>query len=142
MASVRKQILIDASPEHVWDALRDFGAVHERVVPGFVLDTRLDGNDRIVTFASGSVQREPLVDLDDERRRLVYAAVDSAIGATHYNAAVQVFAEPGGRARVEWLVDFLPHELRDMLDEIMERGAAVMRETLAATPAGPPAQRA
>jgi carbon monoxide dehydrogenase subunit G len=142
MASVRKQILIEAPPDEVWDALRDFGAVHERVVPGFVLDTRLEGNDRIVTFANGRVQREPLVDLDDQTRRLVYAAVDSAIGATHYNAAVQVFAEPNGRARVEWLVDFLPHELRDALDEIMDRGAAVMRETLAATPAAPPAEPA
>jgi Polyketide cyclase / dehydrase and lipid transport len=57
MASIRKEILIDAPPEHVWDAIRDFGAVHERLVPGFVVDSRLDGDDRIVTFFSGAVQR-------------------------------------------------------------------------------------
>jgi hypothetical protein len=49
MASVPKEILIDASADLVWDAIRDFGAVHERVVPGFIVDTRLEGDDRIVT---------------------------------------------------------------------------------------------
>ena len=132
MASVRKEILIDAAAAGVWDAIRDFGAVHERVVPGFVVDTRVDGNDRIVTFFSGAVQREPLVDLDDEARRLVYSAVDSPIGATHYNASVQVFADGANRSKVVWIVDFLPNELAATLDQVMEKGAVTMQETLEA----------
>lgn len=132
MASIRKVILIDASPEHVWDAIRDFGAVHERVVPGFVVDTRLDGGDRIVTFFSGAVQREPLVDLDDEARRLVYSAVDSPIGATHYNASVQVFSDGEDGSRVVWIVDVLPSEIGPTLDGLMDRGAATMKQTLEA----------
>src|SRR5882724_767333 len=75
MASIHKDIIIDASPAEVWDAVRDFGAVHQRLVPGFVLDSRLDGDARIVTFANGTVARELLVDCDDTRRRLVYAVV-------------------------------------------------------------------
>jgi carbon monoxide dehydrogenase subunit G len=130
MASIRKQIPIDASPADVWDAIRDFGAVHERVVPGFVTACRLEGADRIVTFISGAVQREPLVDLDDEARRLVYCAVDSPIGATHYNASVQVFADGESGSRVEWLIDFLPDEIAGPLDAAMEAGAAAMRKTL------------
>jgi carbon monoxide dehydrogenase subunit G len=133
MASIRKEILIDASPEHVWDAIRDFGAVHERVVPGFVVDTQLDGNDRIVTFFSGAVQREPLVDLDDEARRLVYAAIDSPLGATHYNASVQVFPDGDNGSRVEWIVDVLPSEIGSILDGLMDRGAATMKRTLEAS---------
>jgi carbon monoxide dehydrogenase subunit G len=132
MASIRKVIPIDASPEHVWDAIRDFGAVHERVVPGFVVDTRLDGDDRIVTFFSGALQREPLVDLDDEARRLVYSAVDSPIGATHYNASVQVFSDGETGSRVEWIVDVLPNEIGSTLDGLMDRGAATMKQTLEA----------
>jgi len=134
VASIRKEILVDATPEHVWDAIRDFGAVHKRLVPGFVIDARLDGEDRIVTFGNGAVQREPLVDLDDEARRLVYAALDSAIGATHYNAAVQVFADGEARSRIEWTVDVLPNGLRAALDGIMDRGAAIMKQTLEAAP--------
>ena len=34
MASIRHEIVIDASPEHVWGVLRDVGAVHERLLPG------------------------------------------------------------------------------------------------------------
>jgi hypothetical protein len=133
MASVRKEIVIDADADGVWDAIRDFGAVHTRVVPGFVVDSRLEGDDRIVTFFSGAVQREPLVDLNDETRRLVYSAVDSVLGATHYNASVQVFAEGPHRCRVEWIIDVLPHEVAATLDQVMDRGAATMKETLEAS---------
>jgi hypothetical protein len=130
MASIRKQVPIAAGPADVWDAIRDFGAVHERVAPGFVTDCRLDGSDRIVTFFSGAVQREPLIDRDDEARRLVYGAVDSPIGATHYNASVQVFADGDAGSRVVWIVDFLPDEIAPTQDAAMERAVVVMRETL------------
>ena len=40
MASIRKERIIDAAPETVWDALRDWGAIHERLVPGSVVDAR------------------------------------------------------------------------------------------------------
>ncbi|MBO4274277.1 hypothetical protein [Microbispora triticiradicis] len=41
MASVRHEIVIDAPPEHIWDVLRDVGAVHERLLPGRVTDIRI-----------------------------------------------------------------------------------------------------
>ena len=94
MASIHKDIIIDARPEHVWDALRDFGALHTRLVPGFVLDTRLDGDARIVTFSNGTVAREVLVDCDDTRRRLVYAVISERL--KQHSASVQVFAEADG----------------------------------------------
>jgi hypothetical protein len=93
---------------------------------------KLDGESRIVTFANGAVQREPLVDSDDSLRRLVYSAVDSPIGATHYNASVQVFHDGEKESRVEWIIDVLPHKLRDILDGMMDRGAAAMARTLEA----------
>ena len=46
MASIHKDIPINADPEQVWAAVRDFGAVHRRLAPGFVLDARLDGDAR------------------------------------------------------------------------------------------------
>ena len=73
MAYIHKDIPINAPAHDVWDAVRDFGAVHTWLAPGFVLDTRLDGDARIVTFANGNVARELLVDCDDARLRLVYA---------------------------------------------------------------------
>ena len=91
MASIHKEIIIDARPEDVWDALRDFGALHTRLVPGFVTDTKLDGDARIVTFANGTVAREVLVDIDDKKRRLVYAIKSETPDPAP--ASAQVFTE-------------------------------------------------
>ena len=55
MASIIKQILIDAPAADVWDAVADFGAVHRRFAPGFVTDVELIPGARMVTFADGMV---------------------------------------------------------------------------------------
>ena len=49
MASIHREISIDAPPEHVWSAARDVGALHTRLVPGFVIDTKLEDGVRVVT---------------------------------------------------------------------------------------------
>lgn len=129
MASVRKEILIDASPDDVWSALRDWGAVHERLVPGFVTDAWLDGDDRIVTFFTGTTVREVLIDLDDRSRRLVWSVVDGPY--THHNGAAQVFATDDG-TRFVWVADFLPNEAADRTAQLMDRGLRVIKDTLEA----------
>jgi Polyketide cyclase / dehydrase and lipid transport len=128
MASIRKEILIEAPPEDVWDALRDWGAIHRRLVPGFVVDARLDGEDRIVTFFNGLQAREVLVDLDDEARRLVWSLVDGPY--THHNGAAQVFAAEKDRTRFVWTADLLPDAAAPVTGEMMERGIGVVKETL------------
>jgi carbon monoxide dehydrogenase subunit G len=125
MASIRKEFLVDADPDEVWTAIRDFGGVH-RLAPGFVTDASLDGDVRIVTFFSGAVARERLIDIDDQARRLVYSVVDSPLGMTHNNASAQVFAEGEGRSRFVWITDMLPNDAAPHVDELMERGAAAM----------------
>jgi carbon monoxide dehydrogenase subunit G len=128
MASIRKEILIDAPPEHVWAALRDVGAVHERVAPGFVVATRLEGGARVVTFGNGMVARELIVDIDDEARRLVWAVVGTQL--THHNASVQIFADGEGRSRLVWIADLLPDELAGDIRAMIEQAATVMKPTL------------
>ena len=130
MASIRKEIQIDANPEDVWAAVRDWGALHERLVPGFVVDTRLDGEDRIVTFANGTVLREMLVDLDDEARRLVWSVIDGPY--THHNASAQVFSDGEDGARFVWTADLLPNELVAPTGEAMGQGTNVVKKTLEA----------
>jgi uncharacterized protein YndB with AHSA1/START domain len=128
MASIRKEISIDVPPERVWEALRDWGALHRCLVPGFVIDARLDGDDRIVTFFNGAVVREVLIDLDEEARRLVWSVVDGPY--SHHNGAAQVFDDSDGRARFVWTADLLPNEAAAITDEMMERGIGVVKETL------------
>jgi len=128
MASIRKEIPLDARPEDVWSAVRDIGALHERLVPGFVVATRLEDDARIVTFDNGLVARELIVDLDDEARRLVWSARGGRL--THHNASAQVYAEGDGRSRLVWIADLLPDDLAGDIGAMMDRGAAAMRKAL------------
>ena len=128
MASIHKDISIDASPGDVWDAVRDFGAVHTRLAPGFVVDSRLDGDTRIVTFANGNVAREQLVDCDEARRRLVYAIANERV--SHYSASVQVIADGETRSRLIWIVDVLPNAIAPYIDGQMDLGAAAVQKSL------------
>lgn len=133
MASVRKEIHIGVGPAAAWDAVRDFGAVHERLAAGFVVDARREGDDRVVTFASGATARERLVDLDDDLHRLVYTVVEGPLGATHHQASVEVLDSEDGSSgsRLIWVTDVLPHELAPSIDGLMGQGAAAITRALA-----------
>jgi len=131
MACIRKEISLQARAEDVWDAVRDIGAVHQRLVPGVVVDARLDGDARVVTFANGMVVRELIVDIDDTARRFAYAAVGGR--ASHHNASIQVFADGATRSRLVWITDLLPHELATAIGALVEQGAAAMKRTLERT---------
>lgn len=128
MASVIEEIVTAAAPAAVWDAVRDVGALHTRLVPGFVVDTVLEPGARIVTFANGMVIREPLVTIDEARRRLVWGAEGGR--TTHFNASVAVEAAAGGGSRVVWTADFLPHEAEPAIAAMMRAGAVAMAAAL------------
>lgn len=130
MASIYKEISIAASPQHVWSAVRDIGAVHRRLAPGFVVDTRLDGDARVVTFANGTVVREVIVAIDDDLRRLAWTIVGWQ--ATHHNGTMQVFADAddGDRSRLVWITDLLPNDLADRISVVQDQGMAVIKRTL------------
>ena len=136
MASIHKDIPIEAPANRVWDAVRDFGALHTRLVPGFVLDTRLDGEARIVSFANGTVARELLVDCDDARRRLVYAVISERI--KQHSASVQVIADGEAFCRLIWTVDVLPHEIAPYIGGQMDQAALAMQRALRTAPASAP----
>ena len=129
MASIHEEILIDSPADLVWDAVRDVGAVHARLAPGLVVDTRLEGDARIVTFADGLVARELIVDADDQARRVVWAVVGSA-RLTHHNASLQVFDAGHARSRVVWIADLLPNEVAGDIRGLIEQGMTVMKKTL------------
>ena len=127
MASIRREAFIAARPETAWSALRDVGALHTRLVPGFVVDTRLEEDARVVTFGNGMVARELIVDVDDESMRVVWSVVGGRM--THHNASAQVIAEGGG-CRFVWIADLLPHELAPLITTMIEQGMSVIKETL------------
>ena len=131
MASIRREVHIDARPETAWDALRDVGALHRRLVPGFVTDTRLEPGARIVTFGNGMVVRELLIDVDDAQRRVAWAAVDTG-QMTHHNASAQVFPDGEG-CRFVWIADLLPDSAAPAIAAMIDQGMTVIRRTLERT---------
>jgi carbon monoxide dehydrogenase subunit G len=129
MATIQKELIIEAEPSRVWDALADFHAVHTRLAPGFLTACEPDGaGARIVTFFNGMKARELLVTLDDAAMRLVYTVVGGR--ATHYNASVQVFPERPGKTRLVWTTDLLPDELAGPIGAMMDQGAEAMTRHL------------
>ena len=127
MASIRTETQIDASPERVWDALRDWGALHERLAPGFVVDTRIEDGDRIVTFFNGAVVRERLVGLDEDSRRLAWSIADVY---EHHNGSAQVLDDGNGGTLFVWTADLLPDALAEPTRELMDRGAEAIKKQL------------
>ncbi|HEY6922706.1 MAG TPA: SRPBCC family protein [Steroidobacteraceae bacterium] len=132
MATIRKEILINAPPHEVWDVIRDVGAIHTRFAPGYVLDTRLEegGGARIVTFANGTIVRERIVTLDNDARRLAYAVVDGR--ASHHNASFQVFPTSDGHTSLVWITDVLPDTVGPTFAGMIEGGAAAIKRTFEA----------
>ena len=130
MATIRKEIPINAPAEKVWDVVRDTGAIHTRFAPGFVVDTRLEegGAARIVTFANGLLARELIVTLDNDARRLAYTVVGGR--ASHHNASFQVFPRPEGGACLVWITDVLPDTVAAAFAGMIDGGAVVIKRTL------------
>ncbi|WP_062438502.1 SRPBCC family protein [Herbidospora daliensis] len=127
MASVRVELPIDAPPDHVWDVIRDIGAVHERLLPGRVAGTAIEDGRRLLTFPDGNVVTELIVSLDDTARRFSYAVVEGARPPlTHHHASFEV--RPDGV--LVWTADFLPDSAYADVEIRMRYGAAEMKTAI------------
>jgi hypothetical protein len=128
MASIHKSIAINRPAAQVWDAMRDLGALHTRLVVGFVTDTRLDGNVRDVTFASGQKAREVILGVDNDRRRVAWSSASPPL--TQYYASAQIFPVSDDSCEVHWNADLLPDEVAPAITGMIEQGLAAMKRTL------------
>lgn len=128
MAAIHREIEIERNAEFVWDAIRDVGAIHKRLVPGFVVDCKFEGDARVVTFANGMVARELIVSVDDELRRHSWSARGENL--IHHNASVQVFPEGQNRCRVVWIADLLPNEFAPAIGGMIQQALETMKQTL------------
>ena len=128
MASIHRDIDIDVPLSMAWDALRDVGHIHERLVPGFVADCRMEDRVRVVTFGDGTVVREPIIGIDEQRHRVAWAGVGDAF--EHYNASVQAFEHGSAGTRLRWIADLLPDEAAGPVTAMIEEGLRTMKRTL------------
>ncbi|HEY8881490.1 MAG TPA: SRPBCC family protein [Roseateles sp.] len=130
MASIHREITIHAPAADLWDALRDVGALHTRLAPGFIthceMDSSVEGElARKIRFANGIEAREVIVTVDDTSRRLVWSAAGARL--THHNASAQVFDEGQGRCRFVWIADLLPDAMAPAVTGMIEAGLQAMK---------------
>jgi carbon monoxide dehydrogenase subunit G len=131
MASVHHEIVIEADAANVWDVIRDVSAVHERLLPGRVAATRLDRDQRVLTFPNGREVREWIIDIDDQRRRVAYAVSGGdSLGLTYHHASFEVVSDGPGRCLLVWITDVLPHNLADQVRARVIAAAEEIRRTL------------
>ncbi|HEV8206084.1 MAG TPA: SRPBCC family protein [Acidimicrobiia bacterium] len=129
MASVVREIIVDAAPEAVWSAVGDFANGPLQTSPGVIVDCRLDEPDlRALTFADGTVARERLIARDEQTRRIVWGWVGDEV--VHDNTSMQVFAQGGSQSRLVWIHDTLPDELTGWLATAMDQFVPVVQQAL------------
>jgi hypothetical protein len=131
MTTIRRSVRIDTTPDHLWEVVRDIGALHTRLVPGFVVNTELEPGARVVTFANGMVTRELIVSVDDEARRVCWSARNEHL--VHHNAAFEVRAD-GDTVIGVWTADVLPDTVAPVVAGMIEEGLAAMQRTFAHRP--------
>jgi carbon monoxide dehydrogenase subunit G len=120
MASVTVESELTCPAERAWALLADFENPH-KAFAGVLTGARAEDGGRVVTFANGMEVREIIVDLDDARRRVAYAAVGGRF--SQHAAAMQV-VEDGGGCRFLWTSDFLPDDAAPLVKGLMQQGAA------------------
>ncbi|MFC3798975.1 SRPBCC family protein [Cohnella sp. GCM10012308] len=130
MPTVRKEIFIDRPPEQVWDAVRDVGAFHLRLVPGYTQNTLLDGNERTLILPNGDAVRELIVSVDEEERRLVFAVKEGRMPLVHHNTSFHVLPEGDRGSKFVWITDFLPEDLAPQIQAQADRVSAVIKQTI------------
>ncbi len=127
MASIHREIQVRRSREDVWDAVRDVGAIHKRLVPGFVVDCRLEGDSRHLTFGNGMQIREIIIDVDDQR-----SDIRGPRRGRRSRTTTPRFrcSRRNDTCRLVWIADVMPHAIADTVAEMIQQGLDTMKATL------------
>ena len=130
MASIHHQITVQVGAAQAWKALRSVGDAQKLFAPVLV-DGRLEGDTRTVTFGNGMTVQERILDIDDTRRRVAYTALNCP-GMAYHHASMQILDAGQGQCEFVWITDFLPENLRATLTPLIEQGASALKANLEA----------
>lgn len=129
MAYFQHDVRVDVPADTAWDALRDVGNLHRRLVRGFVTDCTFDGETRHLRFANGVAAAERIVAVSDADRRVSWSAISERL--SHHNASAQIVPEGDAACRVVWTVDLLPDTMAPAIEQMVLAGLQAIRSTLA-----------
>ncbi|MFC1713350.1 SRPBCC family protein [Candidatus Poribacteria bacterium] len=136
MASISKDITINAPLDAVWKVARAFESIHEWH-PAIESLKMVEGEEeprRILTLGNGALADERLVELDDDKHIHTYIILDSPIPLTDYRATINVQSE-GTQSRVNWSATYKPNPGEDAACEkivsgVFESGLEALKQQL------------
>jgi uncharacterized protein YndB with AHSA1/START domain len=132
VATVRVETEINVPSQRVWEAIADVGAVHQRLLPGRVIDARIEEDTRILTMPDGWQVHELIISVDHVGRRMAYAVTEGQrLPLTYHHAEFHVIDE-GDHCRLVWMTDLLPHSVAGAVQARVERGIVEIRQVLEA----------
>jgi len=126
MVTILRDVSVNLPIADVWERLRQVGKAHE-LFAGVLVDGRIEGDLRTVTFANGMVATEQILGVDEPSMRVAYSVVDGPF--TRHAASMQLVAEGSG-SRVVWFSDIKPDALAEMVTPLMEAGLAALKRNL------------
>ena len=112
MARVRVADAVAATPDAVWEMVRDFGGI-QRWNGGAIEKVEVDGDGvgavRTITAAGGVTLQEKLEAFDESGRSFSYSFEGkSPLPVEGYLATIRVRPGEAGGARIEWESSFEP----------------------------------
>lgn len=131
MATIRKEIMIEAPAPYVWAALREAGTAEHCL--GFAVDARLEGHAWEAMFSGAAAVRAILTAFDENLRRLA-CAVGRARSMQH-KASFHVSSDGAARSLLVWTTDVGPDDAVPAIGDAIEGSAAVLKRALEGAPA-------
>ena len=125
MASLYRDIVVEAPLTEVWRALSDLGNAAD-LFPGILTASELRSrSERVVTFSNGLVVNERILTVDQEHHRVAYTAVTEQF--EHHSASMQLSDAGNGATRFIWITDFLPDEAAAFVGPLVDEGIRCFR---------------
>jgi hypothetical protein len=128
MASIYRELHLDAGIDEVWSRFADVGAVNQLI--DFLGPVTVDGDQRSCSLGEQGKLDELIVTVDDAHRRLVYSIRQSPFGFTHHSASWQV-TKDGDRTRFVWISDIKPDAAAPALEQAVDQAADAIRRHFA-----------
>jgi mxaD protein len=111
-----KTVEIDAPPEKVWQAVRDFdglGTWHPAVASDAIVEGRNNevGAVRLLTLKGGGTIKEKLLAFDPAHRSFKYAILEGVLPVSGYTSTLVVKSAGKGKSAVAWTGHFKRKDL-------------------------------
>lgn len=127
MATIYREVDLDADAEEAWRQLADVGAVNKLI--DYLGPVTVDGDRRSCSLGDQGELNELIVTVDQDRRRLAYSIRESPLNFTHHSASWQV-TPAGDKSRLVWITDVKPDSVAPALEELIDQTADSIQRNL------------